>query len=139
MAFWVADEQYGVNIDDLQEVIKLPEITSVPRVAEAVLGIFSLRGTIVPLLDLRLVLNLDARELTKQARILVVRADGDWVGLVVDRVVGVVRIEAEQIEVPPFRAEEGTADQIEGVGRVDDQMIIVLGVGAVIKTMESSS
>lgn len=139
MVFWVADEQYGIGISELQEIIKVPEITKVPRIGPSILGIFSLRGTIVPLLDLRKVLRLEAAPLTKQARILVVRAGDDWVGLVVDRVISVVRVEADAIDPPPIRTDADVSEMLAGVGRVDDQMVIVLDVKAVVQAMESAA
>ena len=70
LAFWVADEQYALDINEIREIIKVPAITEVPRVGRNILGIVSLRGTIVPILDLRRVLDLETRPLERRARVI---------------------------------------------------------------------
>ena len=136
MVFWVADELYAVDIDEIQEIMKVPEITAVPRVDSSVLGIISLRGTVVPLLDLRRVLGLDVHDLTRQARILVIKAGGDPIGLVVDRASNVVRIHEESIEPMPVTMQPEKMELIEGVGRAGAQLVIILDVPAVVRLME---
>lgn len=136
MAFRVADEEYAIPIADIQEIVKVPEITPVPRVHRSVLGIISLRGAIVPLLDLRLALAMPAAELTRKARILVLKADGAPLGLVVDGVSSAVRLRAEAIGPPPATVERGPGELVQGIGRVGERMIIILDVAAVLRLME---
>ena len=140
LAFWVADEEYAVDIVEIQEIIKVPLITELPRAHDTVLGIISLRGTIVPVLDLRRVLRLEERPVTRGARILVVRAGDEPVGLLVDRVTSVVRFEAEHIEPTPRTMRRQTTDQlVRGVGRLGSRLIIVLDVNSVVSVMDTAA
>lgn len=139
LAFWVADEEYALPIVDIQELIKVPPVTELPRAHEAVLGVISLRGTIVPILDLRRVLQLEERPMTRQTRILVVRPEDEPVGLLVDRVTSVVRFEADKIESTPRAMQHQASELLRGVGRVQNRLIIVLDVGAVVNVMDAAA
>jgi len=136
LAFWVGDEEYAVDIGEIQEIIKVPLVTEVPRVDASVVGITSLRGTIVPILDLRRVLQLAQPEHTGDTRVLVVRGDGEPVGLLVDRVSSVVRFNQSDLEPTPATMQGATSDMIRGVGRIDERLLIVLAVPTVLNVME---
>ena len=75
LAFWVGEEEYGVDIVQIQEIIKLPPLTVVPRAPTCVLGIISLRGTVVPVADLRAILGMKRVDANRDSRILVLRGD----------------------------------------------------------------
>lgn len=139
LAFWVADEEYATSIVDIQEIIKLPVVTPVPRAHPSVLGITSLRGTIVPVVDLRRVLRLDERPITRQSRILVLRGEGDPVGLLVDRVTSVVRLDSDTIEATPRAMEREGNHLLKGVGRQGARLIIILDTPAVLGVLESAA
>lgn len=139
LAFWVADEEYAVSIVEIQEIIKLQPITELPRAHASVLGIISLRGTIVPVLDLRHVLRLEERAMSRQTRILIVRSEEDPVGLLVDRVTSVVRFEAEKVEATPRAMRRQTSEFVRGVGRLGSRLIIILEVGSVLAAMDAAA
>jgi len=139
LAFGVADEEYAIEIVAIQEIIKVPSITEVPRGPTGVLGIISLRGAIVPVVDLRAVLRLDQSPITAQSRILVIRAGGDAAGLLVDRVTSVVRIDRTAIESVPRTMKHGASELLRGVGHVGDRMLIVLDLAAVVAGMEAAA
>ncbi len=132
MAFWLADEQYAFDIADVQEIIKIPSITSVPRVPDFILGITSLRGTVVPLIDLRQVLGLRVSELTKNARVLVLKGNGAPLGLVTDSVSSVLRVERHTVEPPPVNVARRSLDFIKAISRVDGSIIILLHSDAIM-------
>lgn len=136
LAFWVADEEYSVDILDIQEIIKLPEITEVPRANRCLMGIISLRGTVVPILDLREVLRLPKNEITRNTRVLVLRGDNEPVGIMVDNVTSVVRLSQREIEPKPKAMQREIGDVIEGVGRLSQRVLIVLDASAVIEVLE---
>jgi purine-binding chemotaxis protein CheW len=136
LAFWVAGEEYGIDIVQIQEIIKVPVITEVPRAPACVLGIISLRGTIVPVADLRSVLGMESRVVDRQSRILVLRGEGEPVGLLVDRVSSVVRFERESIEPVPRTMQPDSSELLSGVGREGDRMLIILDLSAVLSFME---
>ena len=139
LAFWVADEEYAIDIVLIQEIIKVPTITEVPRAPTGVLGIISLRGTIVPILDLRVVLHLEPRPPTSQSRVLVLRGDGDPLGILVDRVSSVVRIDREAIEPVPRTMQREMTELLSGVGRIGERMLIILEPTTLLSMTESGS
>jgi purine-binding chemotaxis protein CheW len=138
LAFWVANEEYAVEIAHIQEIIKLPNITMVPRVGRSVVGITSLRGTIVPILDLRIVLGLEATSPGRQSRILVLRSETDPLGVLVDKVTSVVRLERDSIEPKPRGMRHEAAEYLDGVGRVGNRMLIVLDVQALLDSADKA-
>ena len=112
LTFVVGGETYGVDILSIREIIKLREVTEVPRTPAFLIGIISVRGSVIPVIDLRLRLKLPATPPTRAARILVVVKDGEPYGLLVDAVSGVVRLAESEIEealkggMPPVRIAE---------------------------------
>ena len=139
LAFWVADEEYSVDILDIQEIIPMREITEVPRANPCLLGIISLRGTVVPILDLRDVLELPKSEVTRNTRVLVLQGDAEPVGIMVDNVTSVVRLSQREIEPKPKAMQREIGDVIEGVGRLEQRVLIVLDASAVIEVLERKS
>ena len=136
LSFWVGDEEYAVDILEIGEIIKVPEITEVPRAPQWLLGIISLRGTVVPILDLRIVLKLDPQEISRSSRVLVLRADGEPVGILVDRVTSVVRLERSDIEAKPQTMKLEAGDVIRGVGRIGERILIILDGESVVSVLE---
>lgn len=136
LAFWIGEEEYAVDIVEIQEIIKVPAVTQVPRCPAAVIGIISLRGTIVPVLDLRMVLRLGRAPESSACRILVMRADGDPIGLLVDRVTSVVRLRQDWVEAVPRTMQHGATEFLRGVGRIEDRLLILLDLNAVVAMME---
>ncbi len=139
LAFWVADEEYAVPIVEIQEIIKLPNVTVVPRAGRSVLGIISLRGTIVPVVDLRRILNLEERALTRQTRILVLQGGGDPIGILVDSVTSVVRLESGNIESTPRTMQRHDTELLRGVGRIGERLIIIIDVQAILSVTENAA
>ena len=139
LTFLLAGEEYALDILRISEIIKVRPVTEVPRAPGFVTGIISVRGTIVPVVDLRVRLHLPATETGSAARILIVRKQEEPYGLVVDEVVHVVRLHAEDIEPPP--AVGGASSEfIGGIGRppsilmpgLGGRMLIILNVDAVV-------
>ena len=137
LGFWLADEQYAIDIEAIQEITKLPTITEVPRVSPSVLGIMSLRGRIVPVIDMRRVLRVDRRDLTRDARVVVLRGGGEPVGLLVDRVTSVLRLDQETLESPSTLSYH-QSDLLAGIGRVNDAIVVVLDAESVVKSLETA-
>ena len=124
--FRVAGENYAVNILEIKEIIKPREVTEVPRVPGFVAGILSLRGIIIPVYDMRLRLGFPSQEQTGRSRIIVVKRQDEFSGLMVDEVVQVVRIEIGSIEPPPAVLDGIDRDFVTGLGRFGSQMLILL-------------
>jgi purine-binding chemotaxis protein CheW len=136
ISFVAGGETYGLEIARIREIIKVTEITEVPRVPRFLIGILSVRGVVIPVLDLRLRLGLDATPPTRAARILVVVHNGEPFGLLVDSVAGVARLRESEIEpVPPTLAGGDTAF-LAGIGRLRDarrgRIVILLDLAQVL-------
>ena len=101
LSFRVSNEVYGVNIMDIKEIIKARAVTEVPRSPEFIAGILSLRGTIIPVIDMRYRLGLSSGEVTGKERIVVIKNNNSLCGLLVDEVMKVVQIAADAVEAAP--------------------------------------
>jgi purine-binding chemotaxis protein CheW len=133
LAFRLGDEEYGLDILRIREIIKTRPTTEVPRAPKFVLGIISVRGQVIPVIDLRLRLRLSPSPLTKDARVLIVTRDGEAHGLLVDQVRQVVRMRDEEVEPPPQMLGGGESEFISGIGRPrTDRMLILLHLDAVL-------
>jgi purine-binding chemotaxis protein CheW len=136
LSFAVGGEVYGVDILSIREIIKLREITEVPRAPRFLLGVVTVRGLVLPVVDVRLRLRLDVRPLGRSARILVVMHKGERYGLLVDEVRGVVRFADAQIEPPPPSLAPSEAPFLAGIGRYpedgEERMVILLSLDALL-------
>ena len=132
LCFRVATEDYAINIMDIKEIIKPREVTEVPRVPAFVRGILSLRGIIIPVFDMRLRLGLPEGVHSERERIVVVKRQGGFCGVLVDQVVQVVRIAEAKLEAPPVVLEGIDRDFIQGIGRVAGRMLILLDMEKVL-------
>ena len=133
LGFMLGTEHYAISIMKIKEIIKHRLITPVPRAPGFLPGIMSLRGEIIPIVDLRKQLKLDVSDLSKEARILVVDFEDEKFGFLVDRVTFVSRIVEEDIEPPPGVIAGIEAKFIEGVGRIERDMLIILNVEATLR------
>lgn len=126
LSFFLHKEEYALDIGQISEIIKVRETTNIPRAPDYVLGIISLRGVVVPVFDLRLRLNLDATATTKDSRIVVCRSEDLTVGLLVDSIYQVVKVNDQEIEEPPGHLTEFEREMLLGLGRYQGRMIILL-------------
>ncbi|MFZ3208079.1 MAG: chemotaxis protein CheW [Geobacteraceae bacterium] len=132
LCFRVADEKYAVNIMDIKEIIRSREVTKVPRASVFITGVLSLRGIIIPLFDLRKRLGLASAGETGKERIIVVKKDEEFCGVLVDEVIQVARIAESTIEQPPAVLYGIDRDFVNGTGRVDNQMLILLNLEKIL-------
>ncbi len=132
LSFHLSDEEYALDITQINEIIKVREFTDVPRVPEHILGIISLRGVVVPVFDLRQRLNLGKSELMLSSRIIVCLLDDITVGLLVDSINQVVNLVDEEVEPPPGVLSGMDRDMVTGIGRYQGRMIILLNLHRVL-------
>lgn len=141
LTFRLQSEEYGIEILKVQEIIKMMDITRVPRTPEFVRGVVNLRGKVIPVIDLRLKFSMPAKEATEKTCIVVVQArreNGTTVtmGVIVDEVSEVLDISADQLEPAP---EFGTAIDtgfLLGMGKVAKAVIMLLDADKVLNTGE---
>jgi len=137
MTFKLANEEYGLEILKVREIIGVMEITQVPQARPFVRGVINLRGKVIPVVDLRLKFGQAAAETTEQSVIIVVQVEAAGraltVGLFVDQVLEVLSIDAASIEAPPSLT-HGSVDEsfILGVGKVERRVIFLLDIAKVL-------
>ena len=136
ISFSVGEEEYGLELARVKEVIRVREITWLPKAPSFVRGIINLRGDVIPIIDLRDEFGLDSREDTAQTRVIVVEMEGRFMGLVVDSASQVVRISADQVDPPPPVPGGFSQELITGVGKLEDRLVILLNPDAILTVEE---
>ena len=119
-------EHYGVRISQVQEIIRVGNITIVPNAPSYMEGVINLRGRVLPVLNIRKRLKLPEAENSKESRIVVTEVNDKIIGLLVDSVSHVIRVQSEQIEDAPEEILEAETDYITGVIKLKEQIIILL-------------
>ena len=130
--FSLAEESYGVDIGTVSEIIRLQEITRVPRTPTFVEGVINLRGKVIPVVNLRTIFYLPAAEQTRESRIVVVDLGGQQTGIMVDAVTEVLRIAAESVEPPSSVITGADSDYLLGIAKVEGKMITLLDLEKVL-------
>lgn len=131
VSFVIGTEEYAVDILEVQEIIRMVEITKVPKAPHYVEGVINLRGKVIPIVDLRLRFGLSTEERTKETRIIVVDISRIIIGMIVDVVSEVLRIPASLVEPPPS-SKQGASDFYKGVGKIDNRLLIFLDLNRVL-------
>jgi purine-binding chemotaxis protein CheW len=126
LAFRLADEEYAVDILMIREIIRQVDITRVPRRPSFVKGIISLRGTIIPVIDLRTRLGLTESPPDRSTRILVVEFGKGLISVIADSVTEVVKVALSDIEPPPAAGGGSSSGHLKGVTRVNGRLLILL-------------
>lgn len=132
LTFVLAEEQYGLEILKVREIMGLMEVTAVPRTPEFVKGVINLRGKVIPVIDLRLKFGLPSVEATDETCIIVVDVGQVEMGIIVDKVSEVLDVESEAIEPPPSFGVSVDTDFILGMGKANDNVTILLDIGKVL-------
>jgi purine-binding chemotaxis protein CheW len=125
-------ESYGIEIATVRNIIELQPITHVPYAPDFVRGLINLRGAVLPVLDLRQRFGLSKEQTAKEIRIVVVEVDGQSVGMLVDAVTEVLRIDEAAIEPPSPVTATVDSDFITGIAKQDEQLVILLDLQRVI-------
>ena len=139
VVFDLASEAYGVDISAVREIIRLQEITQVPRTPEFVEGVINLRGKVIPVIDLRRRFGLSVGEENKDNRIVVVDIGGQDIGVIVDAVTEVLRISSELVEPPSSVITTSESEYLLGIAKLDGRMIILLDLQEVLSEAEQVS
>lgn len=126
LSFSVNQELFAVELRDIMEIVVPPPITIVPRASPKVLGVCSVRGQLVTVLDLRRILGLPPAAVTTQPRILLAQCEGDILGLQVDQIRQVVRLQPHELELTNNQGSTDTIEAVRGIGRPADSDILVI-------------
>ncbi|MFW5694032.1 MAG: chemotaxis protein CheW [Alkalispirochaeta sp.] len=133
LCFTLEDQSFAVPITVVREIVEMQEITPVPHMPEYLRGVVNLRGQIIPIIDLRLRLGMDYREYDRRTCIVIVAYEGKQIGLVVDRMDEVVHFDENHREpAPDYRDDHGMHQFIGGVGRRDDQVVMLLETDTIL-------
>lgn len=141
MTFKLAEEEYGLQILKVREIIGLMDITRVPKTEAFMRGVINLRGKVIPVVDLRMKFEMSEIEATEQTVIIVVQIllkDKEiTIGVIVDEVLEVLDIQSDQIEPPPsFGSTSIDLDFILGIGKAEDRVIFLLDINKVLSGKE---
>jgi purine-binding chemotaxis protein CheW len=135
--FEVADQLFGVEVSEVQEVLSFNEYTSVPLAPPAVGGLFNLRGQVIAAVDLRVQLGLDRNALDRPAMNVILRGDDEPVSLLVDRIGEVIDLADDSFEPPPDTLSGPTRDLIVGTFKLDGRLMLALDVRSAVDTYRS--
>ncbi len=139
VVFDLAGESYGINIAAVESIIKMQSITQLPHTPYYVKGVTNLRGAVLPVIDLRIRFGLEAQEMNRQTRIIIVTMGTLKVGVVVDAVSEVLRVQDDSIEgLPPMVGSVNSAF-LKGIVRLENRLIILLELGKVLDFEEQQS
>ena len=136
VTFKLEEESYGVNVMQVQEVLRVTEIAPVPGAPHYVLGIINLRGNVVTVIDTRNRFGLMPAELTDNSRIVIIEGEGQVVGILVDSVAEVVELRESEIDSAPNVGNDETARYIQGVYTRNGNLLIVVDINKLLNDEE---
>lgn len=131
--FKLAEEYYGLSIDNVISIEKPSQITRIPNAPSYIKGVINLRGEVIPVIDLRNKLGMETRDLDRSSRIIVVSSNEIFAGLIVDTSSEVLEIHKENIDKPPTNENEEYIDYIKGIGKIKDRLIILLDLTKILE------
>ncbi len=140
LTFSMAEEEYGIGILKIKEIIGMMPITTVPRTPEFVKGVINLRGKVIPVMDLRLKFGMEKIDYTERTCIIVVEIEGQtgpvMIGIVVDSVSEVLNIKGDDIEGTPTFGTKLNTDYIHGMAKIEGGVKILLDIDKVLSSQE---
>jgi purine-binding chemotaxis protein CheW len=140
LVIFVLDGQlYGINIANVEGIIKMQQITIVPRAPYSIIGVTNLRGNVLPVINLQMRLGLRPREQDSESRIVVINYNGISSGMLVDSVHSVVRINNADIEPPSPFVSTIESNFIKGIAKTEEGLVILLDLGCVLQVRANST
>ena len=136
VTFSIKDELYGIDVGRAQEVMNLPRITRVPNTMAFMKGVIDLRGTIIPLVDMRIKFKIEEKAYDQKTVIIIIDVKSVICGLIVDSVSDVVSMSINDVQHTPHFAAEIDKDSVSGIGKIGEQLVIVLDVDKLLTDEE---
>ena len=136
VTFRLGEEVYGVNVMQVQEVLRVTEVAPVPGAPHYVLGIVNLRGNVVTVMDTRSRFGLPPAELDDAARIVIIETQGQVFGMLVDSVAEVVELRASQVDPTPNVGADDSARYLQGVASLDGDLLILVDLDRLLSDEE---
>jgi len=143
LTFKLGEELFAIDVEQSREVLDLSTITKVPQAPDFMRGVINVRGSVVPVVDMRIKFGLPVSENTIHTRIVVMELDFEdetiILGAIADSVHSVIEIEAGSIEAPPKIGSRWNTEFLKGIGKRDDQFIIILDIDKIFSSNELAS
>jgi purine-binding chemotaxis protein CheW len=136
VVFRLANEEFGVEITKVREIIKPRHITRLPHVSDYIEGVTNLRGVVIPVISLRKRFGVEAQEDTQDTRIIILEVNENQVGFIVDAVTETLRLPESQIDPPPSMIAGLKSQYLAGVGKYEDRLLILLEVDKILTSEE---
>ncbi len=136
--FTIGKEKFGIDILRVEEIMKMVPITQLPGSPLAVEGIINLRGKVILVVDLRTKMNLEKKGHDKDTRIIVVEANGETVGIIVDSVAEVLRVSTSITEPPPALVSEVNSRFVRSIGKLENEMLILIDIDEILSDVHKA-
>ena len=136
LTFRLGDEEYGINILNVQEIRRYEAVTRIANAPEFIKGVINMRGTIVPILDLRIKFNFTDVAYDDFTVVIILNVDERVVGIVVDAVSDVIALAAEAVRPAPEFGAQLDTDYLDGLATVEDRMVIIVDIESLVSTPE---
>lgn len=135
----IGNEQYGIDIQYIDNIVRMQRITRVPKAQQYFKGVINLRGEIIPVMSLRLRFNLEADEYTNSTRIIILKLEPQYaVGIIVDEVKEVITLDDSMVEKINHNTGDENSIYLTGVGKHDDSLVSILNIAGVINEKEAN-
>jgi len=135
----IGKEQFGIDIKFIDNIVRMQHITRVPKVADYLCGVINLRGEVIPVMSLRVKMNLSADTISKDTRIIILKFEQQGaIGIIVDEVKEVITIDASQVDKVTYDTKDERINFLSGVGKTDDGLISILDLNMVVAEKENA-
>lgn len=132
ISIYMSGELFGIDIKYVDNIVRMQHITRVPNVPAYIKGVINLRGEVIPVFSLRIKMGLEEIEETKAFRIIILKVEGDLVGIIVDEVREVVLLENDLIEKPYYDSSDSMQNLLSGIGKDGDRLISLLDINEIL-------
>lgn len=136
VGFRLGGEDYAIAITKIQEIIVMKPITRIPQVPAFIEGLINLRGSVIPVVNLRTLFGLEHRDLDDETRTIIVNVGDRTIGYIVDEVTQVMRIASDQIQPAPVSITSVSKQHIAGLAQLEDRLLVILEIERLLKPEE---
>jgi purine-binding chemotaxis protein CheW len=132
----LSGKYFGVEVFKVKEVLNMPRISKIPNAHQSILGVFNLRGQIYTLIDIRYFLNLEVRPVSEKDYVVILEEDGSSFGIIVDKVIDVVTLDSNKIQIPTREISVQFVQYLEGIYQLDMGTLYLLDIPSILNAGE---